>query len=327
MPKKFLVTGAAGFIGSHSTQELLSRGHSVVGIDNLNDYYDPERKLANIDEVCQSPGAKNFEFLKLDIRDKDAIFELCREHKFDGVVNLAAMAGVRVSIEDPHLYVDVNLVGTLNLLLAVKEFEIGNFVLASTSSVYGNTDVIPFVETDLCDRPLAPYATSKRAAEMMAFTYHHLFDINATVLRFFTVYGPRGRQDMMAYRVLDNIFFDQPVKLYNNGEMWRDWTYVKDIARGVASAAERPLGFEIMNLGRGEMVKLADFVALIEEFAGKKSHLVSAPKIRADIDRSFASIEKAQRLLDYKPTVSVDEGIENFWNWYKEAVLETSPTA
>lgn len=325
MSKKILVTGAAGFIGSHTSQELLSRGHRVVGIDNLNDYYSPERKLANIDEVCESPGAENFEFLKLDIRDKDAIFELCKEHKFDAIVNLAAMAGVRVSIEDPHLYVDVNLVGSLNLLLAVKEFEIGNFVLASTSSVYGNTDIIPFLETDLCDRPLAPYATTKRAAEMMAFTYHHLFNINATALRFFTVYGPRGRSDMMAYRVLDNIFFDEPVKLYNDGEMWRDWTYVTDIAKGVASAAERPLGFEIINLGRGEMVKLADFVILIEKLAGKKSNLVPAPKIKADIDRSFASIEKAKRLLDYDPVVSVDEGIENFWNWYRDTILQSSP--
>jgi UDP-glucuronate 4-epimerase len=322
MRRKFLVTGAAGFVGSHTCEELLSRGHQVVGLDNLNDYYDPERKKANLDEIKTSDADGSFEFVKADIRDQDQINQIIGTHDFFGIINLAAMAGVRVSIEDPNLYVDVNLNGTVNLLKAAHEHNVENFVLASTSSAYGDTEIIPFVETDPCDRPLAPYATSKRAAEMMAYTYHHLFDISATCLRFFTVYGPRGRPDMMAYKVLDNIFFDMPCKLFNSGEMWRDWTYVSDIVHGVANAAERKLGYEIINLGRGEMVKLADFVKVIEEFTGRKSNLVNAPKISADIDRSFADVSKARKLLDYDPKVSVPEGVEKFWKWYESAVLK-----
>lgn len=322
MSLNILVTGAAGFIGSHTSQKLLSRGHSVIGLDNLNDYYSPDRKLANIEEVRQSSGAERFRFVKGDLRDREAIDRLIGEEKFDAVVNLGAMAGVRVSIEDPHLYVDVNLTGTLNLLLACVKHKVGNFILASTSSAYGDTQVIPFVETDPCDRPLAPYSASKRAAEMMAHTYHHLFGVNATVLRFFTVYGPRGRPDMMAYKVLDNIFFDTPLQLFNGGEMWRDWTYIDDITEGVCNAAERPLGYEIINLGRGEMVKLSDFVSIIEGLSGRKSKTTDAPKMDADIDRSFADIAKAKRLLDYNPKVSVPEGIDNLWNWYRVAVLQ-----
>ena len=321
---KVLLTGAAGFIGSHTSQELLGRGHTVVGIDNLNDYYDPQRKLENLDEIRSGARGENFEFQKVDLRDREALAGLFDRHDFGAVVNLGAMAGVRISIEQPHLYCDVNLSGTLNLLLECVKHRTGNFVLASTSSAYGNTDVIPFVETDPCDRPLAPYATSKRAAEMMCFTYHHLFKVNCTCLRFFTVYGPRGRPDMMAYKVLDNIYFDKPCKLYNNGEMWRDWTFIADIASGVASAAERPLGYEIINLGRGEMVKLSDFVTYMEDMTGEKSDLKPAPKVAADIDRSFADISKARKLLDYDPQVSVKEGIEQFYEWYSLKVLKRS---
>ena len=321
---KVLLTGAAGFIGSHTSQELLGRGHTVVGIDNLNDYYDPQRKLENLDEIRSGARGENFEFQKVDLRDREALAGLFDRHDFGAVVNLGAMAGVRISIEQPHLYCDVNLSGTLNLLLECVKHRTGNFVLASTSSAYGNTDVIPFVETDPCDRPLAPYATSKRAAEMMCFTYHHLFKVNCTCLRFFTVYGPRGRPDMMAYKVLDNIYFDKPCKLYNNGEMWRDWTFIADIASGVASAAERHLGYEIINLGRGEMVKLSDFVTYMEDMTGEKSDLKPAPKVAADIDRSFADISKARKLLDYDPQVSVKEGIEQFYEWYSLKVLKRS---
>ncbi|MFA5509034.1 MAG: SDR family NAD(P)-dependent oxidoreductase [Vulcanimicrobiota bacterium] len=318
---KILLTGAAGFIGSHSTQELLKRGHFVVGMDNLNDYYDPRRKLENLEEVKAGFGGERFEFHKADLRNREEIAQLFQDHEFDAVVNLGAMAGVRVSIEDPHLYYDVNLTGTLNLLLECVQHKVGNFVLASTSSAYGDTEIMPFVETDPCARPLAPYAASKRAAEMLCYTYHHLFGQNCTCLRFFTVYGPRGRPDMMAYKVLDNIFFGEPCPLYNGGEMWRDWTYVSDIANGVASAAERPLGYEIINLGRGEMVKLADFVERIEGLAEKKSNLESAPKLAADIEATSANIDKARRLLDYDPRVSVDEGVKHFYEWYADKVL------
>lgn len=324
MSLRILVTGAAGFIGSHTCQKLLSRGHSVVGLDNLNDYYSPERKRANLAQVSNSPGAERFSFEKGDLRDRDFLESLIGGQRFDCVVNLGAMAGVRASIDDPHLYFDVNTTGTLNLLVLCQAHKIRNFVLASTSSVYGDTQILPFVETDVCDRPLAPYAASKRAAEMLCYTYYHLFGVESTVLRFFTVYGPRGRPDMMAYKVLDNIFNGSPLQLFNGGEMWRDWTYVDDITDGVCAAVERPVGYEIFNLGRGEMVKLTDFVLLLEELAGKRASTVNVPKLDADIDRSFADTSKARRLLGYDPKTSVRQGVESFWNWYREHVLERS---
>ena len=325
MRLQILVTGAAGFIGSHTVQKLIARGHQVIGLDNLNDYYSPERKRANLAEIRAEDRQDAFRFIEGDVCDRTVVDGLIEKHRPDAVVNLAAMAGVRVSIDNPHLYIDVNLVGTLNILLACQKYRIGNFVLASTSSAYGATEVIPFVETDPCDRPIAPYAASKRAAEMMTFTYHHLFGINATVLRFFTVYGPRGRPDMMAYKVLDNIFFDTPLQLFQGGEMWRDWTYIDDITEGVCNAAERPLGYEIINLGRGEMVKLSNFVSILEALAGKPTRVTHAPKDSADIDRSFADITKAKRLLGYSPKVSVPEGAELFWRWYQRAVLKSGP--
>lgn len=317
-----LVTGAAGFIGSHTTCALLARGDKVVGLDNLNDYYDPQRKRANLAEIRRSPGGQDrFTFVQGDIRDRALLADLFQQHTFDAIAHLAAMAGVRVSIEDPHLYFDVNLIGTLNLLDMARDHRVGNFVLASTSSVYGNTDVVPFVETDMCDRPLAPYPASKRAAEMLGYTYHHLYNQNFSAVRFFTVYGPRGRPDMMAYKVLDNIFFGKQVPLYNNGQMYRDWTFVQDIAAGVIAAADRPLGYEVINLGRGEPVLLADFVHFIEELAGQKADLVPAPMMEADIGYTYADITKARKLLEYDPHVSVQEGVTNFWNWYQRAVL------
>jgi UDP-glucuronate 4-epimerase len=321
MSLKILVTGAAGFIGSHTVQKMLVRGHQVIGLDNLNDYYAPARKQSNLGEIQASPRAQRFTFLTGDIRDRELVDSLVCQHRPEVIVNLAAMAGVRVSVEDPHLYLDVNLGGTLNLLMACQKYQVGNFILASTSSVYGATEVFPFVESDHCDRPLAPYAASKRAAEMMAFTYHHLFGVNSTVLRFFTVYGPRNRPDMLAYKVLDNIFFGTPLQLFEGGEMWRDWTFIDDITEGVCNAAERPLGYEIINLGRGEMVKLADFVSTLERLAGRPVRATHAPKADTDIDRSFAEISKAQRLLDYNPKVSAPEGAEHLWRWYQAAVL------
>lgn len=322
MSKVILVTGAAGFIGSHVTEALLARGDTVLGLDNLNDYYAPTRKRANLDALRSiAPDSGKFIFVEGDICDRDLVRYLFSQYDFHSVAHLAAMAGVRVSIENPQLYFDVNLTGTLNLLDAARDYQTGNFVFASTSSVYGDTKQIPFVESDLCDRPLAPYATSKRAAEMLGFTYHHLFQQNFTALRFFTVYGPRGRPDMMAYKVADNILYKREVPLYNNGQMYRDWTYVKDIAAGVVAAVDRPLGYEIINLGRGEPVLLADFVSLIEKLAGRSSNLTSERMLDADIPYTYADITKARQLLDYDPKVSVQEGIECFWSWYQESAL------
>lgn len=317
-----LVTGAAGFIGSHVTQALLARGDRVVGLDNLNDYYDPARKQANLEEVRRStPDPSLFAFVKGDVRVQEDLGALFSNYQFDAIAHLAAMAGVRASVQDPHLYYDVNLIGTLNLLDAARKQGVGNFVLASTSSVYGATGQIPFIETDPCDRPLAPYPASKRAAEMLGFSYHHLYGQNFTALRFFTVYGPRGRPDMMAYKVLDNIFFDRYVPLYNSGQMHRDWTYVEDIAAGIVAALDRPLGYEVINLGRGEPVLLADFVRGIEELAGRRANLTPMPMPSADVPYTYANVSKARELLGYDPQISVREGVERFWWWYQHTVL------
>lgn len=322
MSKTFLVTGAAGFIGSHVAQALLTRGDIVVGLDNLNDYYSPARKEANLAEVGRSaPDRARFMFVRGDVRDRELIDRLFATHAFAAVIHLAAMAGVRISITDPHLYYEVNLIGTLNLLNAARDHGVRHFVLASTSAIYGRTAQIPFVETDNCDRPLTPYPASKRAAEMLGFTYHHLYGQNFTVLRFFTVYGPRGRPDMLAYLVADNIFFGHPIPLYNGGQMHRDWTYIDDIVAGIVAAADRPLGYEIINLGCGAPVLLADFVRLIEEITGHQANLTPASMSDADIAYTHADISKAQRLLDYTPRVAVAEGVRRFWGWYQQAVL------
>ena len=321
--KKILLTGAAGFIGSNTATALLGRGDTVVGVDNLNDYYDPARKQANLDDVrAMAPDPSKFIFHRADIRDEAGIDSLFAEHRFDAIIHLAAMAGVRASIEDPKLYLDVNLGGTLNLLEAAKRYGQPTFVFASTSSVYGRTKVIPFIESDRADRPLAPYAASKRAAELLGYSYFHLFGQNFTALRFFTVYGRRGRPDMMAYKVLDNIFQGSEVPLYNNGQMHRDWTYVDDIVLGVLAAADRPLGYEVINLGRGTPILLADFVRLIEDEAGKRSNLSDQPMPDADIEYTYANIERAKELLGYEPAVTVEQGVKEFWNWYREANLE-----
>jgi UDP-glucuronate 4-epimerase len=325
MSKTILVTGAAGFIGSHTVQALLRRGDRVVGLDNFNAYYDPVRKRQNVEEVqATAEGRERFVMVEGDIRDQALLARLFAEHGFAGVVHLAAMAGVRASMDAPALYIDVNLVGTLKLLEEVRKRAVGNFVFASTSSVYGATGRIPFVEEDACDRPLAPYPASKRAAEMLGYSYHHLYGVNFTALRFFTVYGPRGRPDMMAYKVLNNIHFGQDVPLYNRGEMHRDWTYVSDIVQGIVAAIDRPLGYEIVNLGRGEPVRLADFVEQVQRLAGKAAQLRDEAMPAADVPYTYADLSKARRLLGYQPSVSVETGVAEFYKWYRAAVLSLS---
>ncbi len=316
MTRRILVTGAAGFIGSHTTEALLARGDHVVGLDNLNDYYDPNRKRKNLEEARQAarePSA--FEFVEGDVRDRELVRRLVGSG-FDAIIHLAAMAGVRISVEDPWLYYNVNLMGTMNLLDAAREGGKPNFVFASTSSAYGATKVVPFVESDPSDRPLAPYPASKRSAELLGFSYHHLHGIDFTALRFFTVYGPRGRPDMMAYKVFDTMRLGHEIPLYNGGQMHRDWTFVTDIVAGITAASERRLGFEIINLGRGEPVLLADFVKSLETLAGRKARLVSAPMMDADVAYTYADISKARKLLAYEPRVSVEDGVRRFYEWY-----------
>ncbi len=315
---KILVTGAAGFIGHHLALKLLKRGDEVVGIDNLNDYYSVEIKHKNVATLSQYP---KFRFIKEDITNRQAILDLFEAEKFDAVGHLAAMAGVRNAVLYPDFYVKVDYNGTQNLMDAARHNNVGNFVFASTSSVYGATDQIPFVETDACDRPLQPYSAAKRAAEMLGFTYSHLFGLNFTVTRFFTVYGPSSRPDMMAYLVADSITKGKEIPIYNNGEMWRDWTHVSDITDGLVLALDKPLGYEVINLGRGEPTKLKDFVEMLEEMAGGKATMVDTPKLKADVVKTWANIDKAQKLLNYNPSISVLEGVKEFWQWYKEEIM------
>lgn len=320
-----LVTGAAGFIGSHVVQLLIGRGDTVVGIDNLNPYYDPDRKRLHLREVLESMpnAAEKFVLIEGDIRDKQFLQQLFDRYRPHVVIHLAAMAGVRASVDDPWLYLDINLSGTLNLLEMARSHETGNFVMASTSSVYGNTKQIPFLESDTCDRPLAPYPASKRSAEMLGFTYHHLYGLNFTAVRLFTVYGPRNRPDMMASKVLDSIWHGTTVPLYNGGQMYRDWTYVTDIAAGIIAAADRPLGYEIINLGRGEPVLLADFIRYLEKLSGKKALFREEPMPDTDMSLTYADISRAKQFLDYAPQISVEEGTQRLWTWYQQSILRT----
>jgi UDP-glucuronate 4-epimerase len=312
---KVLVTGAAGFIGSHLAEKLARRGDEVIGLDNFNDYYDPARKRANEQRLNRHD---NFRMIEADIRDRQGMFDLFTQERFEAVAHLAAMAGVRNAVAHPDLYVAVDYNGTQHLMDAARATGVGNFVFASTSSVYGDTRQIPFVETDSCDRPLQPYAAAKRAAEILGYAYHHLYDLNFTALRFFTVYGPNGRPDMMAYLVADSITKGIEIPLYEDGEMYRDWTFVDDITDGVAAALVRPLGYEVINLGRGEPVRLGEFVSLMESLAGKKARLQPAPKLAADVVRTYADIGKARALLDYHPQIPVEEGVTRFWEWYQD---------
>ena len=314
---RVLVTGGAGFIGSHSVDALIDRGDSVIAVDNFNDYYDPRRKRANIVHLTDHP---RFRLVEADIRDADVMADLF-EQEVDAVVHLAALANVRYSIDRAPLYFAVNVKGTLDLLELAVRNRVGNFIFASTSSVYGRTQQLPFVETDPCNRPLAPYPASKKACEVLGYTYHNLHDLNFTAVRFFSVYGPRGRPDMMPYMVIDRIVRDETITLYEAGRMQRDWTYIDDIVAGVVAALDRPLGYEIVNLGRGEPVWMDEFVRLIEHLTGKKAILSTPSAPSSEPPVTSASIEKARQLLDYNPRTPVTEGMRRMWQWYQADIL------
>lgn len=315
---RVLVTGAAGFIGSHVAEALLARGDTVAGLDNFNDYYSPARKRANVAGLVAN---SRFTLHEADVRDAEMLKRICAEGKFDAIVHLAAMANVRYSIERAPLYTDVNMRGTVNLLEAARAAGLPNFVFASTSSVYGRTDQLPFCEDDPLGRPLAPYPATKIAAEVMGHAYHSLFELSFVALRFFSVYGPRGRPDMMPYHIIDCIVHDREFMLFEAGEMYRDWTYIEDIVSGVLAAVDRSLGYETINLGRGEPVRMADFVTLVEELVGKPARMTTPPAPPSEPPVTYADISKAQRLLDYDPQVSVDEGMRRFWAWYRSEIL------
>lgn len=314
---KVLVTGAAGFIGSHVAERLARRGDQVVGVDNFNDYYSPSKKRANEQRLEVYP---NFKMVEADICDRSRMLALFEQERFEAVAHLAAMAGVRNAVKRPELYVEVDYVGTQHLMDGARFNEVRNFIMASTSSVYGNTKAIPFRESDPCIEPLQPYAAAKRAAEILGYSYHYLFGLNFTSLRLFTVYGPFGRPDQMAFLVAESITKGTQIPMYEAGEMFRDWTYIDDIVDGFIAALDKPLGYEILNLGRGMPTKLKDFVTLIEELAQGKADVIDRPKPDADVITTFADISKAQRLLGFTPKTSVEEGVISFWNWYKAGI-------
>jgi len=315
---KILITGGAGFIGSSLTETLLNRGDTVIAIDNFNDYYSPARKRANVAPFLGNP---RYHLHEIDFSEREPVEAVFAEHHPDAVAHLGAMGSVRYSVKHPHLYVRVNIVGSVNVLDAAQRVGVGNFVFASTSSIYGQTDQIPFVETQTTDYPLAPYPASKKAVEAMGYAYHNMHGLNFTALRFFNVYGPKGRPDMMSYIVTEKLVKREPITLFDNGKMRRDWTFIDDIISGVVAAIDRPLGYERINLGRGEPVWMTDFIEILEEITGEKAIINAVPAPASEPKVTFANVDKARRLLDYDPQTSVADGLAAFWAWYQQNVM------
>lgn len=311
--RQYLVTGAAGFIGSRVAQLLLENGDKVVGIDNLNNAYDPRLKQWRLEQL---KGFSNFDFYVIDICNRAALERLFWELKpFEAVLNLAARAGVRSSVEDPWTYFETNVTGTLNLLELCRQHGIEKFILASTSSLYGACNLRPFREDASTDCPLSPYAASKKAAETLCYTYHHLYGIDVTVLRYFTVYGPAGRPDMSIFRFIRWIAEGEPVIVFGDGTQERDFTYVDDIARGTIKAL-KPVGYEIINLGSDRPISLSKLVALIEKLFSRKAEVVYRPMHTADVPATWADITKAKDLLQWSPQTELEEGLQCAAEWY-----------
>ena len=310
---KILLTGVAGFIGWKTAEKLLSLGHEVVGIDNINDYYDTNLKEYRLSQL---KGYKNFSFYKCDIENRDELSKIFND-KFDAVINLAARAGVRYSIENPYIYISTNVMGTLNLLELCKEKGVRKFILASTSSLYAGQSM-PFREDLPVNNPISPYAASKKAAEVMCYTYHYLYGIDVVVLRYFTVYGPAGRPDMSYFRFVKFIMEDRPVEIYGDGTQSRDFTYVDDIAEGTVRALFFNGGYEVINLGGNKPHKLIEVLNIIEEFVGKKAKIKFLDFHKADMKATWADIEKAKRLLGWEPKTSLRKGLEKTVDWFLE---------
>ena len=306
-----LVTGCAGFIGWKTCGLLLEKGEEVIGIDNLNNFYDPIIKDWRLNELQKND---SFSFTKLDISQIEPVRSFFHKHNPEAVINLAARAGVRASVENPWSYVDTNVTGTLNLLELCREFDSKKFVLASTSSLYG-TNKMPFSEEDRTDGPLSPYAATKKAAEAMCYTYHYLYGIDITIPRYFTVYGPAGRPDMSMFRFIKNINEGKIIRVFGDGKQKRDFTYVDDIAAGTVKAL-KPLGYEIINLGNNNPVELMYVINLIETNLGKKAKMKFMSRHPADVLETCADIGKAGRLLGWMPQVRIDEGVKRTVKWH-----------
>lgn len=330
---KVLVTGAAGFIGSHVSKVLLERGDQVVGLDNLNDYYDVSLKEARLERIN---GFESFQFVKLDLADRDGIEKLFQEYQFDGVVNLAAQAGVRYSIENPHAYVDSNIVGFVNILEGCRHSKVKHLVYASSSSVYGANTTMPFSVHDNVDHPLSLYAASKKANELMAHTYSNLYGLPTTGLRFFTVYGPWGRPDMALFLFAKKMLAGEPIDVFNYGKHRRDFTYIDDIVEGIVSVLDNTAEanpewsgaspdsgtsfapWRVFNIGNQSPVELSTYIELLEKNLGVKAQQNLLPLQPGDVPDTFADVEDLVDATGYRPSTSVEEGIAKFVDWYKE---------
>jgi UDP-glucuronate 4-epimerase len=330
---KILVTGAAGFIGYHVSRTLIHRGDEVVGLDNLNDYYDVKLKLARLAQIESNP---HFSFIKADLQDRDAIDKLFEDHDFDAVINLAAQAGVRYSLENPRAYVDSNIVGFTNILECCRHHQIGHLVYASSSSVYGMNSAMPFSIHDNVDHPISLYAASKKSNELMAHTYSHLYGLPTTGLRFFTVYGPWGRPDMALFLFTEAILKGEPIKVFNNGQMQRDFTYIDDIVQGVirvmdTTATPNPAWdgatpdpgtssapYRLYNIGNNNPVKLLDFVSAIENALGMEAVKELLPMQPGDVAATYANIDDLVADVGYRPQTPIEYGVSEFISWYRE---------
>ncbi|MDD5749175.1 MAG: GDP-mannose 4,6-dehydratase [Patescibacteria group bacterium] len=313
--KTILVTGSAGFIGFHTTLALLKQGHTVIGLDNLNPYYDPSLKKARNKILKKYP---NYHFYQGDLIDLPFIKKVLVKHKIDQICHLAAQAGVRYSLTHPHSYIQSNLVGFTHLLDETKNHKIKDFIYASSSSVYGQNEKLPFAVNDPVDRPASLYAASKKANELIAYTYHHLYGLNCTGLRFFTVYGPYGRPDMALFLFTQAILADQTIKVFNHGKMQRDFTYIDDIVAGILASLDRAYPYEIFNLGNHQPVELEYFIELIEKNLGKKAKKEFLPLQAGDVRATYADITSSQQKLNWQPTTAIETGVAKFIKWYKE---------
>jgi UDP-glucuronate 4-epimerase len=316
--KRILLTGGAGFIGSHVAEALIRGGTKLSIVDNLDNFYALSRKRLNLQEIGK---AGTYEFFETDVRDMDALRKVAERVQPEIVIHLAARAGVRPSIEQPALYESVNVAGTVNLLEIAREFKVQRLILGSSSSVYGVTNNVPFCEDDLNTRPISPYAATKLAAELMCYTYTHLYGLTTVCLRFFTVYGPRQRPDLAIHKFTALIESGKPIPVYGDGSMGRDYTYVDDIVAGVVASLEYvPEGkvpFEVFNLGNSHPVRLAELIAQLEAATGKKALQERLPDQPGDVPITWANIDKAKRLLGYSPKIALAQGLRNFVDWYR----------
>lgn len=320
---RILITGCAGFIGYHLSNSLLNKGYYIVGIDNLNNYYDVKLKEDRLKELNKFD---NFKFIKGDITDENVINDIFKKNKIDIVVNLAAQAGVRYSIENPRSYINSNVIGFFNILEACRYNNVKHLVFASSSSVYGNQEKTPFCVTDNVDHPISLYAATKKSNELMAFTYAHLYNIPVTGLRFFTVYGPWGRPDMAYFNFTKKIYANEAIKIFNKGDMLRDFTYIDDIVRGVELVMNNsPIGsspYKIYNIGNNKPEKLLHFIEVLEKTIGKKAKKEFLPMQPGDVYQTYADISDLEKDFGFTPKITIEEGLKNFVSWYKKYYKE-----